>query len=629
MRCDPYNFSAERPIAGRVPERTGVITVLTAVLLAAMIGFLALGIEIGYVGYEKQCMQNASDAAALAAAMEITNAIEEADGDVGDAAAYAIEAARNKAVAVAALNDQFVDGSLDVTFGRRVLNDEGNFTINWGESPANVVKVTCRKDNPDSSQPDGRVQTFFARISGNSAPDLITTSVATVESRDIVSVLDFSRSMNFDSYFNSEASTMPSESQVRDNLDKVWDDLGNPAYGNMPWEPDWVTIPSTTWDNNLTVRWQSTSVVVTASSNLQSVKLIYSDGNSQVFPTSVNSGTWAGIAPHNGKRIVRCECRIGPTTWETFNFYDNAHIKRGLGLTNVAYPWPSGSWDEYISMARDTNGSFYDEQIANFGFRRKFGIMTFFQYVMRFRCSHSATPILWSTRHYPFHSLKEGQELLCEHLEELNFNDYIGMVSYDQNHRIEQILNETGMPAVDISAKPLTNDYQAVRDLIHYKQAGHYSSSTNISGGLKDAKQLLSTHGRPGAQPTILLITDGNANTADAGESSTLPAGWDWNKLFDYDGDGSADYTTSSSNARHVLKKAKECVDAGYTIHTMSVGADADKKLMKAVAHLGDGVYINVPAAATTEEMHQQVLDAFKKIASLVPPARLLNPNAN
>jgi hypothetical protein len=185
------------------------------------------------------------------------------------------------------------------------------------------------------------------------------------------------------------------------------------------------------------------------------------------------------------------------------------------------------------------------------------------------------------------------------------------------------------MPSVDISAEPVTNNYQAISDLIEHKQAGHYSYSTNMGGGLKEAKLLLDAHGRPGARPTILLITDGNANTLDSGENGNLPSDWDWDELFDYDGDGTADYTSSNTYAKNVLKKAKECVDAGYTIHSMSVGADADTALLAAVAHLGGGIYLQVPASATAEEMEANMMEAFRQIAALVPPAQLLNPNHN
>ncbi|MCR9295109.1 MAG: pilus assembly protein TadG-related protein [bacterium] len=610
-------------------SRRGAIAPLSAISIVALIGFVAFGVDIGFIAYQKQRMQIACDAAALAAAMEITHAVEQADAGVGDVQAYALDQARQMAAKVASMNGHYIDPTKDVQFGRRDFDANSNsFKTTWGKTPANVIKVACRRDNPDATAPDARVPTFFAHVLGNRAPDLRAESIATVESRDIISVLDFSRSMNFDSYFNSEASVLPPQSQIETNLRKVWDDLGNPSFGNMPFEPDWVTIPSANWGNDLTVRWESEAVTVNCESNLTRVYLEFNNGGSEAFSTSSNSGTWQGTGSNSGQRITTCWVRRGSSSWEEFDFYNNATIKRGLGLSSVPYPWQRGSWDQYISMARDTSGSFYDRKIYDHGYRRKFGIMTFMHYVLRWNSSYNETADLWKTRHYPFHSMKIGQEMFCQYLDDLDFNDYVGLVSYDTSHRIESTMSGPGMPTVDISAEPVTNNYQAVKNLIHYKQASHYSNATNMGGGLKDAKQLLDQYGREGARGTILLITDGNANTIDSGDDTSLPAGWNWDALFDYDKDGSADFTADDENRIYVLKKAKECADAGYTIHTMSVGYDADVSLMNAIAHLGKGVYIEVPGNPDTEAMEADILDAFREIAALLPSATLLSPDA-
>jgi hypothetical protein len=155
------------------------------------------------------------------------------------------------------------------------------------------------------------------------------------------------------------------------------------------------------------------------------------------------------------------------------------------------------------------------------------------------------------------------------------------------------------MPSVDISADPLTDDYQAIRDIIEHKQAAHYSYATNMGGGIKDAKWLLDNYKRIGSRPTILLMTDGNTNTMDSGSSSTLPEDWNWDELFDYDNDGVRDYETSSSQFKYALIQAKAAVDADITIHTLSVGADANTDLMQAIAHLGGGIAVVVPGGTS------------------------------
>lgn len=159
---------------------------------------------------------------------------------------------------------------------------------------------------------------------------------------------------------------------------------------------------------------------------------------------------------------------------------------------------------------------------------------------------------------------------------------------------------------------------------MHYKQAAHYSSSTNMGGGLKDAISLLDTKKRVGSRPTIILMTDGNANVMDSGESGTLPGDWNWNTLFDYNSDGHSDFTTSDSYAKNVLKYVKLAVDKGYTVHAISVGADADRELLQAISWLGNGYWIDVPGGSRVHDMEDQVRAAFSKIASAVPPARLV-----
>ncbi|MBX3417870.1 MAG: hypothetical protein KF851_09720 [Pirellulaceae bacterium] len=622
---DQTHLTGQRDEKSATHSRRGIFVVLALVAMGIVLAFAAISVDYSRLVMVKQEMQNAVDAAALAAAMEITAAVETAGPDVTNVVQYAQQQARLKAAEVAQLNGVYVDPVQDVEFGRRAFNPATQaFETDWNVPVANVVRVTARRDNEDQSQPDGMVSLPFAAALGKGSQTLRTTAAAFVESRDIACVIDFSRSMNFDSYFASEATTTLPHNQIVHNLGLVWDDLGNPTWGNLQWEPTWVTIPSATWGPNVNVRWQNTSVFVNGHSNLNRVILTFNNGNTQTFSTTAQSGTWSGTGSNAGRPINSVQIRRSSTS-ETFDFFNNSHLARGLGLTNVPYPWPSGSWGNYFDMVRRTSsGGYFDPKIAEHGFRCKFGVMTVLHYQLRFEASYDRTPDFWRTRHYPFHSVKQGQKMLCNFLEELSFNDYVGFVSYDTNHRIEQVLNTPGMPYVNISNKPITNDYQAIRDLIHHKQAGHYFYATNIGGGIKSAKGLLDNHGRPGARPTILLMTDGQSNTMDSGENGTLPGNWNWNVLFDYDGDGQADYTTSNSQFRHVLKKAKECVDAGYTIHTMSVGADADRDLMRAIAFLGRGIYIDVPAGTSVEEMEEDVIEAFHRIASFVPPARLM-----
>jgi hypothetical protein len=117
-------------------------------------------------------------------------------------------------------------------------------------------------------------------------------------------------------------------------------------------------------------------------------------------------------------------------------------------------------------------------------------------------------------------------------------------------------------------------------------------------------------------------MTDGQTNQKPYGWS--LPTGFNWSDWTDFDGDGSADYTTSDTKKQYAFWEATEAIKRGITIHTLAVGADADRDLMEAIAFAGAGVFIDVPGGSTVEEMEEQLNAAFSQIAAKVPPAQLL-----
>jgi hypothetical protein len=126
---------------------------------------------------------------------------------------------------------------------------------------------------------------------------------------------------------------------------------------------------------------------------------------------------------------------------------------------------------------------------------------------------------------------------------------------------------------------------------------------------------------RHGTKPTMLLMTDGITNQRPSNWS--LPSGFKWSDYTDYNGDGSADYSTSDANKRYAFYEATQAIKKGIVIHTLSVGADADSGLMRAIAFAGGGVYMEVPGDGVAN-MQANLLSAFAQIAGKVPPAKLV-----
>lgn len=619
---------------GAHAARRGAFLVVGALCLIALLTVVAFAVDMGVLSLTKTRMQNATDSGALAAALEITNAITTAGANVQDVFTYAKAQAAAKAASVAELNGVYVNPSVDVAFGRRYKDAAGNYTIDWNAAAdqVNAVKVIARRDSDDKKAQDAKVPGLFSSVFSTAGTTLRAESVSYIEPRDMVVVHDFSRSMNFDSYFNDEQSTTLPQASIEANLQIVWNDLQPLNIGSMTYEPQYMSKTQSNTGASATVTFKGTSVAATTNTKFKSVKLYFTNGATQTFAISnetTTTGNWAGTGGNAGKRINKVDLtirKVGSTTqsWTLANYsYDTTSILAAFGLSSLPYPYASGSWSDYVSFVQ-TNGG-----LAKYNYQDMYGGKTYLCYLMRQKSSYNETQDLWKTRHYPFHAIKEGHELLCDYLTQLGFDDHLGMVSYDASHRVETTINDPGnpdMPSVNIAATPLTNDHAAVKKLMHYKQASHYSDSTNMAGGMKSAVQLLDQHKRDGSRPAIILMTDGNGNTLDSGESSNLPGGWNWNALFDYDGDGVGDYSTSNSSAKCTLKYVKQAVDKGYTVHAISVGVDADRDLLKAVAWLGGGYYIDVPGGQSVSDIEADVKAAFVKIAAAVPPARLVKP---
>ena len=185
-------------------QRRGVIVVLTAFLITVLFAFMALSVDTGRVVLTETQMQNAVDAASLAASEEITSAVYKAGQGQGsaniDANSIAVSSARAMAADVAKRNGVYVNPSTDVQFGKRVFDtNSGQWTTQWNASPYSVVKVSARRTNSDLTAQDGQFPLAFGWAVGKSSIPLTTSSTAFVEARDLVLVLDYSASMDDDS----------------------------------------------------------------------------------------------------------------------------------------------------------------------------------------------------------------------------------------------------------------------------------------------------------------------------------------------------------------------------------------------------------------------------------------------
>ncbi len=668
MSNTPKSTNQPMRQALRPCRRRGSVLVLFLILFPVILAFTALAVDTGMIVDQRTKMQNAVDAAALAAAGQIV-AVVDAAGQEGSAPvdinSLAVESARAMAAEVGARNGVYVDQNLDVRFGKSVYNDAtADWVVEWDTAPYNVVQVIARRDstNPvpvNENEPDGRPLNLpFAAAIGHGQQEIRVSATAFIESRDIVVVMDFSGSMNYDSRYMLNPLSRLGKLAIDENKWNIYDALGRPAQDVLPWEPEYVTIEgqaASPDDAQITVKLEYLGngyekVSITSSKDLSNVVIYFNsdkwykwerNGDSRILAGGIGQRTGTFGSPWSG-RIQRVyvkagnnESGDGPGWGERFDL-GNTSIASHLGLNTVPYPasW-SGSWTDFVNDTR--NNSELTRSSYSLNYRCKFGGKTFVEYILKNKRSHSQNPDLYKTPHYPFHAVKNGCSLLLDFLAGLDFGDAVGLVSYDggssgcrpaaEGHRVEATLAaddaEDGI-AVDLSAEPISKNYTDLDKIQRHKQAAHYMAFTNIAGGIAEANTLLDEQARHGSRKTILLMTDGVANCYPSGISA--PEGFSWETYTtNYDGQGGV-YSTSDLAKAAAFHALVEAVKDGCTVHTMSVGTDADRDLMKAMAFAGGGIHIDVPGGSTVAQMEAQLLAAFSRIAAKVPPPRLIEP---
>ena len=571
------------------PRRHGVIVVLTGFLLVVIFAFMSLSVDSGRVVLTETELQNAVDAAALAASQEITAAIHAAGQGQGsaniDGDSSAVAAARLMAAQVAQANGVFVDPDQDVSFGRRVYDAAtGDWPIQWGTSPYNVVRVVARRTNSDTAEPDGEVPLVFGWAIGRDSVPLTTSATAFVEARDLVLVLDFSGSMNYDSQLTSSLGV--------DTAEELLDDI---------WEAMVAANP----------QWPGTSTSKFPSSGFGNV-----NSYEGTYISSTNTSTILNTLGLNGNNSDGTR---------QFPYPQAGRNSNGSPKSKPSNSTSDALWQKYIEFVKNHPVSEY---------QKRYGYRTLMDYLQQ-KSIGGFTPRdrytsedMWRTPHQPMNAVKNGTSLFLNFLDELNFDDEVGLVGYGEWAEWIDSLND-GDVNIDVSDDPITPDYSQLDVMQVHHQAGEFNGQTNMGDGILKGRQLLvgtggsdTGHVRYGARPTLLIMTDGLANKKPSGWS--LPSNFSWADWTDYDGDGTADYSTSDNYKRYAFWEATEAAKRGITLHTLAVGNSADTDLMRAIAFAGGGSFVNVPGGSTVAEMEEQLIEAFSQIAAKLPPPKLV-----
>lgn len=256
-------------------------------------------------------------------------------------------------------------------------------------------------------------------------------------------------------------------------------------------------------------------------------------------------------------------------------------LKNSLGLTNVAYPYPSGSWNDYFSYVQNSS------VLNSAGYRKKYGYLTLVNYWLEKYPAASQVPDLWKTREQPIGALKDSVSVFLDYLQQHDTDDRLGLVVYNASNGNGKLESQ------------LTTDFDSVDYISKHRQAGHYHSYTNIGAGLwKAYDELQETsaggHARPNAFRMVVLMTDGLAN---------------WNN---------GSYNEAAAQ-QDVLNAANACAAEGIPVVTIALGAGADTGPMEQVAELTGGRCFIIPGGQTASQYAAELTDVFKAIADSRP----------
>jgi len=466
-QSDPRSAHAKCRTGGR---RKGAVAVLSAVLMVPVLAMVCFSVDLGYILAVKTELQRSADSAALAGVGVLVDGEDEAAAMAREYAAMNLVGG----IPVAAEDVVIESGQWDAE--NRVFTP----TVH---SPTGI-RVTLRRD---------RQALFFGPVLGKDSFDLTASAIAVFRPRDIMLVLDYSGSMNDDSELRNIGSI--GRAAVESNLWQIYNELGAPTFGNMQWNPVYI---STT---------------------------------------------------------------------------ENWRVKRILGLSDVPYPYPSGSWDDYISYVESSG------YIRDAGYRQRYGYLTWVNYLLERKPMFSQTPDLWRTSEQPITAVKNAVTLFLAFLQEVDTNDRLGLAVY------------TSASGDAVLESELTHNMPYVEEISRERQAGHYDVYTNIGAGLRVAREELEGNGRSGALRLIVLMTDGIANRP---------------------------YNTSAAKA-YALEQAEAAADAKIPVVTVSLGAGADMDLMEQIAAITGGVHFNVPGGQPVAEYEEDLKDVFRKVADSRP----------
>ncbi len=565
-------------------NRRGVVVIFIALLLIMIMAMAAFAIDIGWIAWVRTQLQVAADAAAMAAAGEMSA------GQSG---------ATTKAKAIAALNtaggsSDFVSlADNDVVYGQW---DSTSRTFTSNSTNANAVKVTARRTLP----------LFFAPTFANKTTNVQASAIALSNPRDIVFCIDLSGSMNNDTEIWSTAainSAFPGYPTVgTDIMQNVFTDFGFGTYPGTSKVIGEGSIPSNQLNTNAYNYIANTYLL-----NNNSVSTTYRVASGDSAATrKTKTYKWiidtqlASLMP-KAKPVPLSTNSSSLSYWTDYLDYvidggSNAPpSQNSYQMTGAANPYPD-AWPNLTSSTITP-------------FSNKVGYQTYVQFLMDYgwnkqaggqytQISKLSANCPWNTdndpnspgygfqfppREQPTHSVRLSIMAAVAQIASLNAGlteaskDHIGVVTFDtaSGVTIKYPLSISGC------------DYNAVKGSVCDMQCvADDTLSTASENGIIAARNMLDpstnpTGARTAATKFLIFLTDGIPNIKQS-SNTTISSYTTAHTQGEWFTSGSYEYERNS-----VLMQTDQLQTKGWKVEAIAIGLGADRTMMDRMARMG------------------------------------------
>jgi Flp pilus assembly protein TadG len=538
-------------------NRRGVTTVLAAILMVTMLGFVAFGVDVGYMLLVKTQLQVAADSAAMAAAANMSGTQSAMDTVAQQYAAY--HQAGGKTVTLQ---------TSDIQYG---LWDSTARTFTSSSQAGNAIRVTARRDSST-----GGNNTFFGRIFGINSFNVSASAVALGNPRDICFVVDLSGSMNRDTwtgYGSSPAyrSSSYSTGVYTSMMQQIFSDFN---FGSYPGSSQTVgqNVGATSWSNLCSSSGplsHSSITILGITITIPSTYKIVSGDNSSA--RTLKAYKWV-IDKQIATLMPNAKPAANSGNSSSLNYWQ-AYIDDVNSNSGVIGPRSYVSWclDSGRDQQADTNGDY--AQIS----------------VNSPNCPYHSESTAGGTfsfppREYPTHAERRSviaglQEVKSKNtaIKDTNQMDWVSIVTFDKVGDMKTLL-------------PLTSDYDSAMQASTKMQAvGYNGASTDTESGLIQGYNLIKAKsqggtGRENTQKIVILLTDGVANLKDT--SSSTISSYEVSNPTTYNGSsnyyGSSDYNSDAAFMQANIMRAQK-----WYVYALGLGCDIDDDFLDRMARVG------------------------------------------